>query len=153
MYGYCGPCEVHILGPTGNKFGYYEHLSRSISIFFSDSHQCFKGLVTRITAKHFYRPQRSLRQGNVFTPVCDSVHRRGGLCPSGRGVCLGRGYLSQGVLCQGDPSGQTPRTVKSGQYASYLFMNKITRCKRDLVWFQGDFFCAKVAYFCIFRLI
>ena len=25
-----------------------------------------------------YRPQRKLRKGNVFTPVCHSVHRRGG---------------------------------------------------------------------------
>ena len=25
----------------------------------------------------FYRPIRSLRQGNIFTGVCDSVHRGG----------------------------------------------------------------------------
>ena len=24
---------------------------------------------------YFYRPQTKLRKGNVFTPVCDSVHR------------------------------------------------------------------------------
>ena len=29
----------------------------------------------------FYRPQRSCGQGNIFTPVCHSVHR-------GEGVCL-----------------------------------------------------------------
>ena len=26
---------------------------------------------------HFYRPQRSCGQGNIFTPVCNSVHRGG----------------------------------------------------------------------------
>ena len=29
---------------------------------------------------HFYRPQTKLREGNVFTPVYDSVHGEGGLC-------------------------------------------------------------------------
>ena len=34
-----------------------------------------------------YRPQLLLRKGNVFTPVCDSVH--GGCLPLGQGgVCL-----------------------------------------------------------------
>ena len=28
---------------------------------------------------YFYRPQRSCGQGNIFTPVCHSVHRGGGL--------------------------------------------------------------------------
>ena len=32
-----------------------------------------------------YRPQTKLREDNVFTPVCDSVHRGGGLCVSGPG--------------------------------------------------------------------
>ena len=27
--------------------------------------------------KYFYRPQRSCGQGNIFTPVCHSVHRGG----------------------------------------------------------------------------
>ena len=30
---------------------------------------------------HIYRPQRSCGQGNIFTPVCHSVHR-GGVCLS-----------------------------------------------------------------------
>ena len=30
-----------------------------------------------------YRPQTKLRKGYVFTPVCHSVHRGGGICPSG----------------------------------------------------------------------
>ena len=30
----------------------------------------------------FYRPQTKLREGIVFTPVCDSVHGGGGVYPS-----------------------------------------------------------------------
>ena len=44
-------------------------------------------------------PAMKLRQGKVFTPVCDSVHGgvsvQGGLCP---------GVSVQGGLCQGNPS-------------------------------------------------
>ena len=63
----------------------------------------------------------NLGQGNVFTSVCHSVHRRGlSLCP-GWGVSVKEG------LCQGEP----PRTVKSGRYASYwnafLFFNNSAR--------------------------
>ena len=29
--------------------------------------------------QHHYRPKRSFGQGNIFTPVCHSVHRGGGL--------------------------------------------------------------------------
>ena len=53
-----------------------------------------------------YRTQTKLRQGNVFTPVCDSVHR-------------GRS-LSGGVLCPGGSlSGRSSCTVKNVRYASY----------------------------------
>ena len=31
---------------------------------------------------NFYRPQRSCGQGNIFTPVCHSVHRGGGVSAS-----------------------------------------------------------------------
>ena len=31
-----------------------------------------------ILITNFYRPQRSCGQGNIFTPVCHSVHRGGG---------------------------------------------------------------------------
>ena len=31
----------------------------------------------------YYRPQTKLWEGNVFTPVCDSVHRGEGLWPGG----------------------------------------------------------------------
>ena len=29
----------------------------------------------KVAKSHFYRPQTKLREGNVFTGVCDSVHR------------------------------------------------------------------------------
>ena len=45
---------------------------------------------------YFYRPQTKLWKGNVFTPVCDSVHRSGasGQTPPGRAL-------------SGTPPGQT----------------------------------------------
>ena len=58
-----------------------------------------------------------LRQGNVFSPVCDSVHRGGGLCPGG--VSVQSGYLCpggvfvQGGLCPG-PGGLCPGGSLSG---------------------------------------
>ena len=53
----------------------------------------------------FYRPQTKLREGNVFTPVCDSVR--------------GRGALSRGVSVWGVSVGETPHTVASRQCVSY----------------------------------
>ena len=48
-----------------------------------------------------YRPQKKLREGNVFTGVCDSVH-------SGGGLALGGGFL----LPRGDvPGGDPPWTA------------------------------------------
>ena len=50
-------------------------------------------------------PVTKLRECNVFTPVCDSVHRGGlclgGLCPGGS---LSRGISVQGGLCGGSLS-------------------------------------------------
>ena len=34
---------------------------------------------------YYYRPQTKLRKGNVFTGVCDSVHRVGGAWSRGGG--------------------------------------------------------------------
>ena len=61
-------------------------------------------------------PATKLRQGNVFTPVCDSVHRGGGVsvpaCTTGhmtRGVSvLGGGISVQGGFVQGDPLYRDP---------------------------------------------
>ena len=38
----------------------------------------------------YYRPQRSCGQGNIFTPVCHSVHR-GGVCSGGVSATGGSG--------------------------------------------------------------
>ena len=52
----------------------------------------------------FLPPATKLRQGNVFTPVCDSVQAgslsRGGLCPGGVSV---RRSLSRGVSVRKTP--------------------------------------------------
>ena len=37
---------------------------------------CFS-LKGNVILYHFYRPKRSFGQGNIFTPVCHSVHRGG----------------------------------------------------------------------------
>ena len=49
--------------------------------------------------RHYYRPQRSCRQGYVFTRVCHSVNRGG--CLLLGGVCSGGCLLSGGVCSQG----------------------------------------------------
>ena len=50
-----------------------------------------------------YRSQTRLREGNVFTPVCDSVHWEGGLCIEGISVQVVSvwGSRSKGSLCLG----------------------------------------------------
>ena len=62
---------------------------------------------------HFYRPQMKLREGNVFTGVCDSVH--GGGCLLLGGLVRGRGWWcllpGGGFLDPGGISG--PRGVCS----------------------------------------
>ena len=80
----------------------------------------------------YYHPQTKLREGNVFTPVCDSVHRgRGcipacigqrGLYPSMQwGVCLGvfawggvsaLGVSAQGGVCPDAETDTLPMTQK-----------------------------------------
>ena len=49
--------------------------------------------ITSLSLSLHYRPQLKLREGNVFTPVCDSVHG-GSLCPR---ASLSGGSLSMGV--------------------------------------------------------
>ena len=81
----------------------------------------------------FLPPATKLRQGNVFTPVCHSVH--GGVChPPGRHPHLGR--HSPG---QTPPRADTPCAVHagirptSGRYASYwnaiLLENIFRKCE------------------------
>ena len=62
---------------------------------------CFKAkkTVTCYAHIHYYGRKRSLGQGNVFTPICHSVHGgEGGLHPGG--VCLG-GSVFRGSACGG----------------------------------------------------
>ena len=87
----------------------------------------------------FFPPATKSLEGNVFTPVCDSVHRggslsRGGLCPGGgslsRGVshCPGwRGSLSKsrGSLSRGI-------SVRSPPYSNVLVVSILLEC--ILVW-------------------
>ena len=56
--------------------------------------------------------KRSLRQGNIFTPLCHSVHSGvpgpGGSGPRGRGVPASGGCLVQGDACSQGVPGQDP---------------------------------------------
>ena len=93
-----------------------------VSIFLPPPTKLYEG---NITAR-----KQSLGQGNVFTPVCHSVHMgvhsRGGVSAS-RGVCMG-GCLNPGRVGQTLP----PSTAISGQYASYwnasLFQKRMSFC-------------------------
>ena len=79
-------------------------------VFLSDERCCEYPIGT---VSHLLPPATSLRQGNVYTPVCDSVHRRISVWGSlfERGLCLRevsvwgvsvQGGLSKSGLCQGD---------------------------------------------------
>ena len=60
----------------------------------------------------FLLPATKLGQGNIFTGVCDSVNRGGGVSARGEGDCS-RGVCSQGGVC-------SPRDSHCcGRYASY----------------------------------
>ena len=60
----------------------------------------------------FYRPQTNLQEGNVFTPVCDSVDRGGGLCPGG--------FFLGGGSARGGQQTPSPKTTGYGQEAGIL---------------------------------
>ena len=71
-------------------------------------------------------PAIKLRQGNVFTPVCNSVHGGGSLSHDQGGLRLGG--LCPGGSLSGRPPRQSPLgTVMSGQYASYWNAFLLTR--------------------------
>ena len=70
-----------------------------------------------------YRPQTNLREGNVFTPACHSVHRGVSLHWAGEGVVKGcgeRGVAGGGGGDTPPPPGTQPVTAtKAGGNASY----------------------------------
>ena len=75
-----------------------------LSLFILKHYFLQRRISSKITSLLVYRPQTKLREGNVFTPVCDSVHRvgvsvQGGLCPEG--FCLGDLFPGGGGLCPG----------------------------------------------------
>ena len=83
----------------------------------------------RFSCSFLLPPTAKLREGNVFTPLCHSVHRlggggsvQGGLCP--RGCVQGRSLSRTGSLSGSPPP---PRMVTCKRYASYwnafLFKN------------------------------
>ena len=45
---------------------------------------------------HIYRPQKKLRKGNVFTPICQSFCSRGG------GACVAGGIMAGGDMYGGE---------------------------------------------------
>ena len=51
----------------------------SISAVFADGTAVTKKKL-HMESVHFYWPQRSCGQGNIFTPVCHSVHKGGRGC-------------------------------------------------------------------------
>ena len=83
--------------------------------------------------------KRGMEQGNVFTPVCHSVHRGWGWLPSmhhrshDQGVCLQWGLHPQGVCIQGGVGYTRPSTSEYGQQAGGMLPLECI-----LVWF---FFC------------
>ena len=71
------------------------------------SRVCLLASLSAERPSYFYRPQTKLQEGNVFTPVYDSVHREG-VSQDGmgrRGVCVGGG-------CRPPPRRPLKRTVR-----------------------------------------
>ena len=59
----------------------------------------------------YYRPQTKFGTGNIFTPMCHTVHR-GVLHPGGRGSASRRGSASWGVCLQGGWAGPLLRILR-----------------------------------------
>ena len=117
--------------------GQWENTSKPFSAFFF-SHTTGRTRMEFCQVIFYYRPQGSCGQGNIFTPVCHSVHR--GVCLS---VCWDTTLLPRRPPCQGEtpcqgdplprrpPAKETPQEANtppeadsgiqsmSGQYASY----------------------------------
>ena len=57
--------------------GKSHHQQTTLSNLTLTPHDSFRNCI-----RFYYRPQRSCGQGNIFTPVCHSVHGGGGVCLS-----------------------------------------------------------------------
>ena len=115
---------ISILSPTSNlttlylpKFGKFTLTQTNLHISF-----------LAVFDSNHYRPQTKLREGDVSTPVCDSVHRGGGLCLSmlhkshdQGGLCPG-GSLSREVSVR-----ETPQTETS-PYGKELAVRILLEC-------------------------
>ena len=88
---------------------YWRCLIRSTTNVIYNYGNYLKVHICNLTSHLLLPPATKLREGNVFTPVCDSVH--GSLCLGGVSV--------QGGLCPGGLSVRETPMVTCGQYASY----------------------------------
>ena len=114
-------------------------------------------LPTEVSANfHIYRPQRSCGQGNIFTPVCHSVHR---------GVCLSACWDTNTPPEQTPPWEQNPPPEQtppgadtppreadssirstSGRYASYWNEFLLRKMVLKTIWSE----CFKILWlFCL----
>ena len=75
--------------------------------------------------------KRSLGQGNIFTPVCHSVHR-GGMCGCGGEAGGGRAWLLGGAMC-GCSGGM--RGCLGGH--AWLLLGGVHGCSRGHAWLLG----------------
>ena len=107
---------------------------RLLFAYHSTSSATFRLLTLFAFLASFYRSSTKLQEGNVFTSVCHSVHRREGrvsLIPFPSGGCVGgytlppptKGHGTRDPLqpLEGtwDQRYPTPRNHKSGRYVSY----------------------------------
>ena len=74
---------------------------------------------------NFYRPQTKLWEGNVFTPVCDSVHGGGRGSLSRWGLFGGRGGSLSGRPPHG---GRAGGTYPTGMHSCFGLLSSIRDC-------------------------
>ena len=95
-------------------------------------------------------PATKLRQGNVFTPVCHSVHRGGGVClpqvpGGGRADPPGRHPPAQCMLGYGQQAGGTDPT---GMHSCWTCRS--THVDLFFVWFAHVMGMQHLPTFCLF---
>ena len=99
---------------------------------------------TKTGTRYLYRPQTKLREGIVFTPVCDSVHRGGaggggvnsGGQALGGGVCMAKGMHGRKHVCGGGGCAGEMATDASGTHPTGMHS-----CPRSLHFVVHCFYC------------